>query len=125
MSAIIVISPDKLSQSMFCSYLEVALRKLGKGVSVKDLNMLYSPEIQNQIYSEYLSQLEENQLLVIKYKVKQNTDMEKFSLPPKIQEEAEYIVLFDIYSTHAKVLKDTEKFPGILNGWEDYVRRLS
>jgi hypothetical protein len=125
MSAIIVISPDKLSQSMFCSYLEVALRKLGKGVSVKDLNMLYSPEIQNQMYSEYLSQLEENQLLVIKYKIKQNTDMEKFSLPPKIQEEAEYIVLFDIYSTHAEVLKDTEKFPGILNEWEDYVRRLS
>lgn len=125
MSSIIVISADKLSQSMFSSYLEKVLAKKGKGVLVRDLNMLYTSEVQENMYSDFLKEIEEDQILVVKYKIKPNTNMEIFSLPPKIQEEAEYIVLFDMYSTHAEVLKDKNEYPGILDEWGDYIKRLS
>jgi len=124
MGPIIVISADKLSQSMFCSYLS-QISLIGKEVVVRDINLLYSPDVQEQMIDEFLTQLDKSQLLVVKYKIKINTDMDKFKLPPKIQDAASYIVLFDMYSTHPEVLKDTQQFPKILDRWEDYIKGLS
>ena len=104
MKIITVVSPDKLSMTMFCSFYEsiyVGDRLCG----ILDINCLFSKETQGLKTKEFIELNRNADFIIIKYKVKSNT---KLSLPLEIENNSDYIVKFDMFSNHPDLIKDAD-----------------
>jgi len=104
MRIITVISPDKLSMTMFCSFYEsiyVGDRLCG----ILDINCLFSKETQDLKTKEFIELNRNADFIIIKYKIKGNT---KLSLPFEIEINSDYIIKFDMFSNHPDLIKDAD-----------------
>ena len=101
MKIVTVISPDKLSMTMFYDFYKSVY--VGDGsLSVLDINCLFSKEVQNAKTREFIKANENSENILIKYKIKLKTVL---SLPAEIEQNSDYIIKFDMFSNHPELLK--------------------
>ena len=96
-----VISPDKLSMSMFSDFFQSVIGGMTK---IIDINCLTSKSIQESIFEEAQLNLKNISNILVRYKTKHKTVID---LPVKISENSNCIIKFDLFSTHPEVIKDT------------------
>jgi hypothetical protein len=105
MKIVTVISPDKLSMTMFYDFYKSVY--VGDGsLSVLDINCLFSKEVQNAKTREFIKANENSENILIKYKIKLKTVL---SLPAEIEQNSDYIIKFDMFSNHPELLKDKDE----------------
>ena len=119
-----VVSPDKLSQSMFVDFYKT--ENNGKDIVILDINSLYSPEIKNSTLDGAIKHIqgkgtEDNSTVLIKYKVKKN-DSTDLSLTDMFL-KSDFVIRFELYSTQFSVLKATDKgsMETIASSWKKFV----
>jgi hypothetical protein len=119
MEICVVISPDKLSMSMFCDFFQ---NVISESIKIVDFNCLNSKEMQDKEFEGLIGGNISETCLLIKYKTKPQT---KLSLPPKLEEKANYIIKFDLFSMHPELVKDTVgDGKGILEKWMTNVLKM-
>lgn len=102
MKIITIISPDKLSMSMFCDFYK-SIYVGGYSLEIIDLNCIFSKEILNIKFNEFIDLHKKIDNVIIKYKTKSRSVI---SLPSDIERCSNYIIKFDIFSTYPEILKD-------------------
>jgi len=119
---ITLLSPDKLTPSMFCDFVSHTYLK-NQNVSIKETNNLYDIDYQEKVYKS-LEDLRNQVNVLIKYKIKHNTPIE--SLPNIVFEISDYVLKFDIFSTHPEIIKDNDSayFKGVCDHWEEAVEKM-
>jgi hypothetical protein len=105
MKVVTVISPDKLSMTMFCDFYKFIYAGDGS-LSVLDINCLFSREVQDAKTIEFIKANKNSENILIKYKTRLKTVL---SLPPEIENNSDYIVKFDMFSNHPELLKDKDE----------------
>jgi hypothetical protein len=104
MKIITVISPDKLSMTMFCDYYRTVF--IGERSSeILDINCILSKSMQGYKIKEFIDINKNSDFIIIKYKIKPKTVL---SLPPEIEQFSNYIVQFDMFSNHPNLVKDED-----------------
>jgi hypothetical protein len=100
---ITVISPDKLSMSMFCDFYKTIY--IGDDIyKVLDMSCLNTPQTQELIVKDFIEINKDLRNAIIKYKIKPKTKLDV--LPKVITEVSQYIIRFDMFSTHPEIVKD-------------------
>jgi len=123
MRVITIVSPDKISLSMFTDYYR-HLYTL-KDLKILDVNSLLSAEIQENLISIHVGYAEKGDSdLLIRYKTKTKNNSINCD---KLQEISNYIIKFDMFSTCPEVLKSTDEeyIRDVLKGWGIAVDKLS
>jgi len=117
-----ILSPDKLTPIMFCDFFSKTYLKDQK-VGIADCSVLYDRSIQAGQYKT-LADLKDMCHSLIKYKVKQNTPVD--SLPEIVFTESDYIIKFDLYSTHPEVIKaeDEDYLKGVIEQWDLAIKKM-
>ena len=117
MKIYVIVSPDKLSMSMFSDYLKTILGNFN--VELFDINHLNSNEIKDSIIQSYADKFKDTKsILIAKYKIKSNTQVSDLSviLPEKVQKLSDYIIRFDLFSQQPIVVKDSDNtLPGLVD----------
>ena len=123
-----VLSPDKISISMFSSFLKGIY---GDNLSLLDMNDILSFDLKNDIIKSLIDKYQNTQKdFVIRYKLRTriNTlDPQAIlkNLPENILSNSKYIILFDLYSQKPIILKDEESsLSSIVERWEKYLEAL-
>jgi hypothetical protein len=107
-----IISPDKLSMSMFSDYFQSIVSGV---VRVIDINCLTSKPLQEAVFEETLKVSEKYSYLLVKYKTKIKTVLD---LPASIFEKSNYIIKFDLFSTHPEVIKGSlDNVKSLIERW--------
>ena len=115
---ITIVSPDKITPSMFKDFYEKIYGD-NKIVLVRDINFLYSKPIQEAMFSSSLKEADEKGLsLIIKYSIKPNTDLSKYLIPMCFLDSSDLVIKFDMFSTKPEVIKDKFDSLSILEKWE-------
>jgi hypothetical protein len=113
-----VISPDKLSMSMFYDF----LRSFGGSVKAVDFNCLNTKSMQQAMFEELVNNYKSEDLILIKYKIKPQTVL---NLPQIVKEKSHYIIKFDMFSTHPELIKDADgKGKNIIEEWVVNVTKM-
>jgi len=113
-----IVSPDKLSLSMFTDFFK---RNVDGNVSVGEIISLYSQEMQERIMDDFLNRSPETNVL-IRYKTKRATKVE--SIPEKLFNGSDYVVKFDLYSMEPEILKEKQQDLGpLLDKWKQDVEK--
>ena len=121
MNVITIISPDKLSMSMFCDFYRSAFigEKLYK---ILDMNCLNSSKAQELIVLDFFKNNKDLSEVIVKYKIKSQT---KLQIPKALEDVSNYIVKFDIFSTHPELIKDSDqKGKGIVERWATNISKM-
>jgi hypothetical protein len=127
MKIVTIVSPDKITQSMFSDY----FRKMNNmsEVVVLDINSLFSPEVQENALNQAIEHVksgsnEGSSVILIKYKVKARTEP---ILNTLIEDSSELVVKFDLFSTHPIILKDLSEgsYSSFFEGWMEHVEILN
>lgn len=120
MKIMTIISPDKLSMSMFFDFYRAIF--VGEDtLNILDLNCIFSKEAIDTKMDEFLESSENFSFGVIKYKLKVKTVL---SIPQKIQYHSDYIVKFDMFSNHPELLKDAGDGKAIIDRWDANIIKL-
>lgn len=107
-----IISPDKLSMSMFSDYFQSTVSGI---VRVIDINCLTSKPLQEAIFDEAIKTSEKFNYLLIKYKTKLKTILD---IPASISEKSNYIIKFDLFSTHPEVIRGSlDNIKPLIDRW--------
>jgi hypothetical protein len=102
MKIITIISPDKLSMSMFCDFYK-SLYVGEYPLEILDLNCIFSKEVLNTKFNGFIDLHKKIDNIIVKYKIKSKSII---SLPADIERCSNYIIKFDIFSTYPEILKD-------------------
>ena len=126
MKIVTIVSPDKLTPSMFVDFYQA--KNPYKEVIAVDINSLFSTEAQNQIVKDIVKYIEKNDKsdttdIIIKYKIKINTEV---ILTDDIMNYSGYVLKFDIFSTHPEIVKakDLEFIKALTADWLENIERL-
>jgi hypothetical protein len=130
---ITVISPDKLTLSMFVDFYKT-LYSVGKQTEVLPMNILFG-DAQKEGTVRTIKDLHDPDkhdiFVTIKTKfLKQRPDGDissyyKKSAPDSLVAISDYIIAFDIYSTSPIIIKGSNsKLPSILERWENNINKL-
>lgn len=127
MKIITIVSPDKITQSMFTQFYKTT--NSDKTVIVLEISSLFSPEVQEIALSEAIEYTKKHNKenttdILIKYKAKAKTCILSNE---RITDLSDYIIKFDLFSTHPEVLKESEVdyLKELLLNWGEYVERLN
>lgn len=120
MKIITIISPDKLSMSMFYDFYR-AIYVGEDTLNILDLNCIFSQEAVDVRMSEFVKSSENYSHGIIKYKTKVKTVL---TIPQKILEYSDYIVKFDIYSNHPDLIKDSGGGVAVIDRWNKNIIKL-
>jgi hypothetical protein len=119
MKTITVISSDKLSMTMFCDYYKAVF--VGeRSLETLDINCILSKSMQGAKIRDFIDINKDSDFIIIKYKTKPKTVL---SLPSEVEQFSDYIVQFDMFSSHPNLLKDgDDKGKDIV---DRYIRNIS
>ena len=127
MKIITIASPDKITQSMFSDFCKK--RNEGRAILVLELNSLFSLDVQKKALDEavdYVNSHSDNDsaYILIKYKIKQKPEL---FLNEYITGLSDYILKFDLFSTHPEIIKDQDGDKALIltNGWREYIDHLN
>jgi len=116
-----VISPDRLTQSMFFDYCKKVYPDTR--VVAKDISCMYSADVQEAEFKDLA--IEKSNLYLVKYLIKPVTKID--SLPACVMQISDYVVQFDLYSLHPEVLKSQEGgsrfMTDLIAGWQRDVEK--
>lgn len=121
---ITLVSPDKLSPSMFVDFYKALY---DSDALVLDLNSLISRDVLDTLVRDAVANnkervLSEQAAILIKYKSKKKVALE--ALPTEIAQKSAYIVYFDLFSTKPELLKDRDgKLAPVLARWEANIEK--
>ncbi|MBD3261275.1 MAG: hypothetical protein GF334_06255 [Candidatus Altiarchaeales archaeon] len=118
-----IVSPDKLSLSMFLDYLLSVYKDTPS--SVLDLNCLYSMDVQKAQMQDSLPK-DPDHVLVIKYKIKKQTKY-PIGLCSEVIDKSNHIISFDLFSTHPEIKKTEDEafLKPLLERWEASVEKMN
>ena len=121
MRVITVISPDKLSLSMFCDFYRSVF--IGDNLyKILDMNCLNSIKAQNLIVQDFFRNNKDLSETIVKYKIKSQT---KLQIPESLEIVSNYIIKFDIFSTHPELTKDSDgKGKDIIERWTKNISKM-
>lgn len=113
-------SPDKLSISMYLSFL---MRNIGSGHAVGEVHSLMSEESVNSFIEGYL---QDHPKAVFTYYAKRRVNVDPVSvIPSKLMEVSDAVVWFNLYETSYTLLKDSIGFDGLLlDTWNKQLTQL-
>jgi len=121
---LIVVSPDKLSLSMFVDFYNSVYCRNTKRI-IRDLSCLYSIDIQEQTLRGIIEAFTDT-VILIKYKIKPQTIVEK--LPSSVLDLSDYTICFkELYSSHPILLRGDEYDPHIndvLRRWKLNIEKI-
>ena len=119
---ITLISPDKLTLSMFSNFFRTIYSK-NTIVIEQDINCLFSEDYQENLIKDIKENIQESETYIVKYKTKYNL---KKSIPQSIIDSSDYVLKFDIYSTKPEILKvlDSVWFESVLSRWFTNIEKL-
>jgi hypothetical protein len=121
-----IVSPDKLSISMFTNFLQT---NYGENVELIDINHLNSSEIKEAIVNELLKKYGSSTInIIIRYKLKPKMKIESIDriIPGILLESSDYIVSFDLYSQHPIIIKDKDNsMPNMMVAWDKAIQALN
>jgi hypothetical protein len=123
-----IVSPDKLTQSMFIDYYRS--QYVNKEVIPMDLNSLLSVDAQERGIQSAIETIESTRTnldlvdIIIKYKIKNKTQV---IVPDHIMSISDDVLKFDIYSAHPEVLKasDKESIEAFNTGWLEHYNKYN
>ena len=116
---ITIISPDKLTLSMFSDFYKTLYNSDVKEV---DLTCLFSSDIIDGKIKEILQTSLKGRTVLIKYKIKNQTK----EFHPSVIEHSSMVVKFDIFSTEPEIIKSTgEETSNILDRWKNNIQALN
>jgi len=120
---ITVISPDKLTLSMFSNYIS-SIYSTNSLVIIKDINFLFSDRVIESSLEDFIKDIKDNQILLIKFKTKKGL---KKIIPQSYIDKSDYILKFDLYSAKAEVLKaiDSEWITKLIERWNFNIEKLN
>ena len=127
MKIITLISPDKLTKSMFTDFYRA--KNPNKVVIVLDINILFSLDMQEKIVNDCIKYVQDNGKenstdIIVKYKVKNKPDT---TINSSIEEISDYILKFDIFSTHPEIVKESDPnyAAELIKDWEESIEKLN
>ena len=122
MKILTVISPDKLSMSMFCDFYSSIY--VGEDtLKIIDLNCIFSKEAISSKVQELIDSCKDYSHGIIKFKTKVQTVL---VISPEIEKYSDYIIKFDMFSSHPDILKDTDgKGKLIVERWNNNIIKLN
>jgi hypothetical protein len=116
---VVITSPDIISIGMFTDFLR---KKFLPGCPMVNLNALMSEQYLTSIAEDSLKRHPDG--VIFRHKTRRR--MQPAKVPSILQEKADCMVGFDLYSTHAEVLKS---FPGwtdsVVQAWSEHVDRMN
>ena len=120
-----VVSPDKLSISMFMDFFKTIYLS-DKNHVIHDLISLYSDQIQTEIIKGFRKEYPETTWVLIKYKLKK-LDPNKYVVPEYIKENSDYLLKFDRYSTEPEIIKplDDNFFTEVTQRWKKNIEKFN
>jgi hypothetical protein len=115
---ITIASPDKLSISMFLSFMRFCL---GKEFITAMTQSLWSPEALNKFIDESMKKTDK---LLFSYYAKGKTDPLK-TIPEKFIIVSDVVVWMGLYSTDWNLIKDTSsQTPVLLDRWKKNIAKM-
>lgn len=120
MDCILVGSPDKISLSKFVGFVKLNLKEYEIG----EMHSLMSENAVELYIEDFFRQFPKR---IISYYAKRKINIDPLiCLPKRIQEKADVIIWFDIYSTEPKVLKDPNNcLNSIIENWKKFIESIS
>jgi len=119
---ITIASPDKLSISMFLSYMRFCYKNDCK---IGAIQSLWTLESINKYVDELLKTPDFNNVLFSFYAKRKVNVEPKEVVPLKLVEVSDMIVWMDLYSVEWKVLKDTlNQAPSLLERWKKNMSKI-
>ena len=120
MNCILVGSPDKVSLSKFVGFLKRHFNKYEIG----EMHSLMSEDSIKLYIEDFFRQFSKG---IISYYAKRKINIDPLTCLPKIiQERADVIVWFNLYSTEPAVLKDPDGYlNSIIKSWNKYIKSIS
>jgi hypothetical protein len=118
-----IISPDKISLSMFCDFYR-SIYLNGVKNEVIDLGYLYDATYQQHAYDSYKEQFKDGVVLV-KYKIKSFTKLE--TLPEAVIKLSDHVIRFDLYSYEPIVVSSVDQnfLDAVLDRFRLNVKKLN
>lgn len=117
---VVITSPDTLSLSMFTEYLR---KNHLKDSVIVNLNGLLSRDIIMKVVDDALSRHPAQDII---FRHKTNKKLQPKKIPDRLFERADFIVGFDLYSTHAEVQKSCQGWSdSVVSSWQSYVDALN
>ena len=106
---------------MFCDFYKSVF--IGDGLyNVLDMNCLNSLKAQELIVQDFFKNNKDLNEVIIKYKIKSQT---KLQIPKALELISNYIVKFDIFSTHPELTKDSDgKGKDIIERWIKNISKM-
>lgn len=102
---ITIVSPDKISLSMFCDFYQ-SIYLNGVKSDIVDLGCLFDKEYQQRMYEGYKKEFDDG-VLLIKYKIKFNTKIE--GLPEAVTKLSDHAIRFDLYSFEPLIMASVDQ----------------
>jgi len=117
---IVITSPDNISIGMFYEY----LRKYHLKDSVfVHLNGLMPSEIASSVVEDAIKRHPTGNII---FKHKTRSSLKPNKIPQNLQDKADSIIGFALYSTHAEPLKSAPGWTdSVIQGWSDYVAKMN
>jgi len=118
---ITLVSPDKLTLSMFADFYKSCFCST---VEILDLNNLYSREAQDQFMDELLRRDNDRAAFLIKYKTKKSP--EEIQVPESLVEGSSYMLTFEMLSMEPGIIRQAkpEYLEEVLKRWKMNIERM-
>jgi hypothetical protein len=128
MKVITVVSPDKITQSMFADFYKASNQSTSVVITL-EINSLFSPEVQNHALSEAIDHIkgkanEDSAIILIKYRTKAKSNI---LINKDIEDASNTVIKFDLFSTHPEILKEPEvdSLKDFFQVWREHIDMLN
>jgi hypothetical protein len=118
MDVISVVSPDKLSISMFTDFL---MKFLGGGYRAGYLHYLMAPEAIDDYLKAFTA---ENPKAIMRFFANKKISDLSIACPQRLLEASSSVVWFPLYSTEPQLLKDSGVVGALLDRWKANINRM-
>jgi hypothetical protein len=121
MKIITIVSPDKLSMTMFHDFYK-SVYVGDDTLKILDLNCIFSKEAIDLKVKGFIESYGDYSHGIIKFKTKIKTVM---NLSPELDKHSDYIIKFDIFSSHPDLIKDSDgEGKNIVERWNQNILKI-
>jgi len=126
MKVFTVVSPDKLTLSMFSDFLT---QNSLIGILIIDISSLFSIDKQNEVLTSAISFIKEKGSeatldILVRYRTKAKNNI---LVNTNLSDSSDYIIKFDIFSVTPQILKGSEDMAltTLIQSWSSNIERLN